>query len=68
MELLYFLGQDTSINIITSEYGQKLKSPAINVHIKTGGVTVQDVELFLTEDKDEAKEAFNFFNTASVYQ
>lgn len=53
MELLYFLGQDTSINIISSEYGQKLKSPAINVHIKTGGVTVQDVELFLTEDKDE---------------
>lgn len=52
MELLFFLGQDTPINVISEPTHSKLMPPFMNVHIKAGGVDVKDLEAFLLLDND----------------
>lgn len=52
MELLFFLGQDTPLNVLSEPSHQKLSPPFINVHVKAGGVNVKDLEDFLLQDND----------------
>lgn len=52
MELLFFLGHDTPINVLSEATHQKLMPPFINVHVKAGGVDVKDLETFLLLDND----------------
>lgn len=53
MELLYFLGKDTPLNVVSDSSRQtKAPPPAINIHIRTGGVDMHSIEEFLSKDHD----------------
>ena len=58
MELLYFIGKDTPINIITSSSQHKILPPTYNIHVKTGGIDINEIKTSLANDNDQYNDIF----------
>ena len=58
MELLYFIGKDAPINIITSSTQPKMSPPIYNIHVKTGGIDIHEIKSCLLNDNDQYNDIF----------